>query len=155
MRQSSTLRIVAAVAIALGACDAAMAQETSAPPAPAPASITVRVIGQVKTAGTFVVPVGSRVSDVLGLAGLHPFAELPKNVRLVDALPAMGTCPGDADLHRVLLHRRSSDSPGVRYQFDFLKSRDDARFDPVLRDNDAVYVPACLRFQPIQVSAAG
>jgi protein involved in polysaccharide export with SLBB domain len=163
MRRNSSLRVVLALAIALGVCDAALAQEAPAVPqttpavpqtAPAVATISVRVVGEVKKPGTFAVPVGSRVSDVLGLAGLHPFAELPKNVRLVDALPLMGTCVGDADLQRVLLRRQSGDAPAIHYMFDFLKSRNDARYDPVLRDNDALFVPVCMRFKPIQISAA-
>ncbi len=54
----------------------------------------------------------------------------------------------------IVLTRRTGSDPALSYQFDLSKGRQDPRFDPVLRDNDLVFVPLCRRFKPIQVSAA-
>ena len=149
-----TWTVVAAAVLATGA--AAFAQETG--PAPAPSqdaasgrTVSVVVTGVVPRAGTFTLPAGSRLGDVLLLAGLRTPLEAPRNMSLVEAIAASNPCPADAELRQVFL-TRGTGAARVSYSFDFTSAGRNPRANPILADDDRVFIPLCRRFKPIQLA---
>jgi hypothetical protein len=139
------LTSVAVAAIILSLAPTAIRADDSATPAsptaPAATKLHVRVIGRVKNPGTYTLDAGTRLSDALAAAGAE-----------FDMLVARGAGPlvpdtdcalGGPGLRYVYLARTSETSKTIGYMIDIARQRDDARYDPLLRDGDGIFVPDC------------
>lgn len=133
----------------------AAADDPAAALSPVPtgtARITVTILGSVGSPGIRTFDVGARLSDALAAAGLAAVDAV--NARAGIPPDARGCTFGGADRHRVFL-LRSAESPNpATYAIDvaLARQRNDLRYDPLLRENDKIYVPECRPFRiPIVV----
>ncbi len=120
--------------------------QTPAPPAttaPAAAKLHVRVIGRVKNPGTLQLDAGARLSDALTAAG----ANFEKLIARVGGVPVPDTnCVlGGPGLRNVYLTRTNEASKQATYAIDvsIARQQHDVRYDPLLQDDDHIYVPRC------------
>ncbi len=117
-------------------------------PAPAPAvtaaaKLTVHVLGRVKIPGTLRLDAGAQLSDARTAAG----ADVEKLVARVGGAPVPDTdCAlGGSGSRNVYLMRTTESSKATAYVIDVSLARQqhDLRYDPLLQDNDRIYVPEC------------
>ena len=111
--------------------------------APAAAKLTVQVLGQVKRPGALRLDAGARLSDALTAAG----ANVEKLVARAGGAPVPDTdCAlGGPGLRHVFLLRTTEASKTIGFEIDVSLARQqhDVRYDPLLQDNDQIYVPQC------------
>jgi|GEM_PF-3221405 len=124
-------------------CGASGPDAPAAVPAPVAATLTVQVLGRVKDPGSYVLQDGARVSDALTIAGAY------SNDRLVARLggtpvPDYDCMPGGAEAHFIVL-ARSESTKTITYYVDVEAARrlHDLRHDPLLRQNDRIFIPEC------------
>ena len=118
-----------------------VAPTTTAPVAP---KLTVQVIGRVKHPGTLRLDAGARLSDALTAAG----ADFETLIARVGGAPVPDTdCVlGGPELAQGLPHAHDrSVEARSRYAIDVSVARQqhDLRYDPLLQDDDEIYVPQC------------
>ena len=140
--------VVAAIVLSVTPCavrgaDGVPAQGPAGTPAPAAVKFTVQVLGRVKNPGDVHLESGARLSDALTAAGA-----------VFDTLLALTPGPlvrdtectlGGPGLPWVFLTRPSATPKTASYIIDIARAlRDhDLRYDPLLRDNDRIFVPEC------------
>ena len=130
-----------------GADDTRGSSTTAPAAAPVAAKIRVQVLGQVKNPGNVELAAGARLSNALIKAGAYSAETVAE--RPIAAVLAEVTCEsGGADLRYVYLTRAvaaDSSKPGMSYQIDVGRARQqhDLRYDPLLQQNDKIYVPEC------------
>jgi protein involved in polysaccharide export with SLBB domain len=111
--------------------------------APAAAKLRVHVVGRVKHPGTLQLDAGARLSDALTAAG----ADFEKLIARVGGEPVPDTdCVlGGPSLRQVYLTRTTETSKPATYAIDVSMARQqhDVRYDPLLRDDDRIFVPQC------------
>jgi len=112
--------------------------------APSAVKFTVQVLGRVKHPGAIRLDAGARLSDALTAAG----ADIEKLVARVGGLPVPDTdCAlGGPGLRNVYLMRTtdaSSKGPTFAIDVSLARQQHDLRYDPLLQDNDRIYVPEC------------
>ena len=117
-----------------------VAPTTTAPVAP---KLNVHVMGRVKHPGTLRLDAGARLSDALTAAG----ADFETLIARVGGAPVPDTdCVlGGPSLRQVYFTRTTEASKDATYAIDVSAARQqhDLRYDPLLRDDDRIYVPQC------------
>ena len=141
---------LASIILLLGPPTPSVAADDPAGPSPMPtaaARITVTVLGSVRSPGIHTLDVGARLSDALAAAGLATVDAV--NARAGILPDARGCTSGGADRHRVFLMRSAESSNPATYAIDvaLARQRNDLRYDPLLRENDKIYVPECRPFR--------
>jgi protein involved in polysaccharide export with SLBB domain len=125
----------------LGAAEPPQGPAPQPPPqgtAPQAEAINVLVVGAVRKPGKLALPAGSRLADALDASGLRT---------------STGPCMADqGDLHRVFLSR-ASEGRKTSYMIDLAQAPADPRYNPLLRENDIVYVPECQAGLPHKIIA--
>ncbi|HEY0380933.1 MAG TPA: SLBB domain-containing protein [Candidatus Elarobacter sp.] len=118
----------------------------SAVTAPAAPKLTVQVLGRVKNPGNVELDAGARLSDALVKAGAYAVETLVART-LGSVIADLDCVPGGADLQYVFLTRAAAESAGSgpSFQVDVAKARQqhDVRYDPLLQQNDKIFVPEC------------
>ena len=117
----------------------------SAIAAPAPAKVRVHVIGRVKNPGDYTLDAGARLSDVLIASGAYALEKLVARTGGTP-LPDTDCMLGGANLRSIFLTRATETSRTTAYLIDVTNAlrRHDLRYDPVLQENDKIFVPECL-----------
>jgi protein involved in polysaccharide export with SLBB domain len=145
---SNLIATAIASIVVLSASAPSRADDGQVPPAattavPAAAKFTVHVVGRVKHPGTLQLDAGARLSDALTAAG----ADFETLIARAGGTPVPDTdCVlGGPSLRQVYLTRTTAASKPATYAIDVSMARQqhDVRYDPLLRDDDRIYVPQC------------
>ncbi len=139
---ASTVLLLAPAA-ARAADAPAQAPVTPATTAPAATKLRIQVAGRVKNPGTLQFDAGARLSDALTAAG----ADFEKLIARIGGAPVPDTdCVlGGPALQYVYLMRTTESSKVTGYVIDvsIARQQHDLRYDPLLQDNDRIFVPEC------------
>ena len=141
-RRSFVLAVSTLVVI-LSLSKGGYAAETPAAATPPAEMMRVQVIGSVPKPGWVTLPAGSRLSDALAAAGLRPRTTgetLPGTT-----LAEIADCwRNPADLHRIYLGRAAGAQRTI-YQIAVTQDPKDQRYDPLMRDDDKIFVASACR----------
>ena len=118
------------------------AAEPSATPAPATETLRVQVIGSVPKPGNVTLPAGSRLSDALAAAGLRlrTSGETLQGATLAD----IADCRQNPAELQVYFARGNGVQPAI-YQITVRQGPTDQRYDPLMRDDDKIFVASACR----------
>ena len=142
---------IALATIAIGAAPAAVQADVApaspapnAPAVPAAANVRVQVLGRVQKPGHITLAAGARLSDALTASGAYAIERLVARLG-GEPVPDTECVLGGADLRLVYLTRTGDDSRRIAFAIDVARARQqhDLRCDPVLKDDDKIFVPEC------------